>query len=150
MTISASPLAYVQNDSDGGSHGGTISLKKPGLAKCMTPAKRTNSPMTAPIRFQKSLLSTCRTYQPCAGAQPGRRIVRVTIFLRVVPVIVTVATHVERVDVLTMVVPDTRQTFAYLDETETVVFAPAGALMRMRSIADLAVIRDAVDTRVFE
>jgi hypothetical protein len=72
----------------------------------------------------------------------------VTIFLRVVPVIVTVATHVERVDVLTIVVPETRQTFAYLDETETVVFAPAGALMRMRSIADLAVIRDAVDMRV--
>lgn len=73
-----------------------------------------------------------------------------TIFLRVVPVIVTVATHVDRVDILMMVVPETRQTFAYLDETETVVFAPAGALMRMRSIADLAVIRDAVDTRVFE
>jgi hypothetical protein len=27
-------------------------LKKPGLAKCMTPAKRTNTPMTAPMRFQ--------------------------------------------------------------------------------------------------
>jgi hypothetical protein len=58
MTTSAAPLAYVQNDSDGGNHGGTMSLKKPGLAKCMTPAKRTNTPMTAPMRLQKEEVAT--------------------------------------------------------------------------------------------
>lgn len=74
---------------------------------------------------------------------------RVTIFLRVVPVIVTVATHVERVDVLTMVVPETRQTFAYLDETVTAVLAPVGADTPTRDMADATEIRDAVDMRVF-
>lgn len=71
-----------------------------------------------------------------------------TTFLRVVPVIVTVATHAERVDVLTMVVPETRQTFAYVDETVTAVRAPVGAEMPTRDMAVATETRDAVDRRV--
>lgn len=71
-----------------------------------------------------------------------------TIFLRVVPVIVTVATHSVRVVIRTMVVPETRQTFAYLDETVTAVLAPVGADMPTRDMADATEIRDAVDARV--
>lgn len=73
---------------------------------------------------------------------------RVTIFLRVVPLIVTVATQSDRVVVRTMVVPDTRQILAYLDEMVTVVLAPAGAEMPTRDIADAAVMREAVDSNV--
>lgn len=71
-----------------------------------------------------------------------------TIFLRVVPLIVTVATQSDRVVVRTMVVPDTRQILAYLDEMVTVVLAPAGAEMPTRDIADAAVMREAVDSNV--
>lgn len=71
-----------------------------------------------------------------------------TIFLRVVPLIVTVATQSDRVVVRTMVVPDTRHVFAYLDEMVTVVLAPAGAEMPTRDIADAAVMREAVDSNV--
>lgn len=48
MAISATPLAYVQKDSLGGSHGGTMSLKNSGLTKCITPASNTNAPRTTP------------------------------------------------------------------------------------------------------
>ena len=47
---SATPLTYVQNLSLGGNHGGTMSSKNLGLAKCMTPASVMNAPNAVPIR----------------------------------------------------------------------------------------------------
>ncbi len=54
-TSSTTPLTYVQNASDGGSHGGTMSLKKLGLAKCITPANPRKRPTTIAMRFQNEL-----------------------------------------------------------------------------------------------
>jgi len=47
---SATPLIYVQNLSLGGNHGGTMSSKNLGLAKCMTPASVMNAPIAVAIR----------------------------------------------------------------------------------------------------
>lgn len=68
--------------------------------------------------------------------------------MRVVPVIVTVATHSVRVVIRTMVVPERRQTFAYLNEIVTAVLDPVGSVMPTRDMADATEIRDAVDARV--
>ncbi|MFM9133642.1 MAG: hypothetical protein ACKORY_13225, partial [Actinomycetota bacterium] len=61
---------------------------------------------------------------------------------------VTVATHDVLVGVRTIVVPDTRHVLAYWVEMETVVRAPVGAVTPTRSMADAAVILDAVERSV--
>ena len=54
-TSSTTPLAYVQNDFEGGNHGGTMSLKNCGPTKCITPAKPRKNPTTIAMRFQNAL-----------------------------------------------------------------------------------------------
>lgn len=68
-----------------------------------------------------------------------------TIFLVDFDRIVTVATHVERVFMRTIVEPETRQMREYLDEMATVTLAPLGTVTPERVAAEVAVMRLAVE-----